>query len=168
MMLEDVYDLYEHDDDRNENKNNLLIPLKIGNDDGRPSLKIKRYIKQFEECPICYDPISHKSNAYLSECGHAFHKSCIYNAYESKQLTKLYSAFRCPMCRSMIGGDVYNFPQKYNCIDVKCINYLDELENFEIMRRYAMPSICIYGHYLGMKLDCNNCELYRQGKLLYY
>lgn len=169
-MLEEVYNLYEH----KSNINNLLIPLKIGNNEGKPRLNIKMYIRPFkEECPICYDKIIRKSDAYLTECGHSFHKACIFKAYEAKQLMKPFSVFRCPCCRQSLGADVEDFGARYNifypqnciCINSKFyINHIDNLENFWMNNDYIMPLICKNKHYLGMNNDCHLCHLFRQGK----
>lgn len=167
-MLEDIYNLYEHEYDNNNNK--LLIPLKIGNNEGMPKLKIKMYIKPFEECPICYEQIIRKSEAYLTECGHSFHKICITKSYEAKQLMKPNSIFRCPCCRSIVGADVENFAERYNvfyhqtCPTRFNVNQLDNLENFWMNNQYLIPLICKNKHYLGMKNNCNICQLHRQGK----
>jgi hypothetical protein len=171
-MLEDIYNLYENECDNDNDK--LLIPLKIGNNEGTPKLNIKMYINPFkEECPICYEKIIRKSDAYLTECGHSFHKICILKSYEAKQLIKPNSMFRCPYCRSSVGPDVENFGERYNIFYTENymtlsnkfkINHLDNLENFWMRNDYIIPLICKNKHYLGMNNNCNICRLHRQGK----
>ena len=48
------------------------------------NLTQKNYIRIGEECPICYDDIVNKKQAFLTECGHAFHYECIQNYYKYK------------------------------------------------------------------------------------
>ena len=43
------------------------------------NLQVKHYIKIGEECPICYDAIHHRNEAFLTDCGHSFHYHCIIN-----------------------------------------------------------------------------------------
>lgn len=65
----------------------------------------KLYIKHCDLCTICYEPITNNTNAYLTECGHPFHKTCItryYNhSYNRKQNGKLFNwRISCPICRN--------------------------------------------------------------------
>ena len=49
---------------------NIHKPVKFIN-------KVKHLIKIVEaDCPICYEPIHHKTNACLTACGHPVNKSC--------------------------------------------------------------------------------------------
>jgi hypothetical protein len=48
-----------------------------------------------EECPICYDEITNKSNKTITECGHCFHSSCL---IKHAILTKT----GCPLCRQQL------------------------------------------------------------------
>lgn len=153
--MEDIYNLYEY---ANVDKTNLILPIKMGNDEMHPRLNTKMYIKPFENCPICYDDIIRKSDAYLSVCGHGFHKKCIFKAYEAKQLGKKCSVFRCPCCRTSLGTDVEEINEKYNLFNDE-MNGLDVLENFWIKKDYTMPLIC-NNHYLGMNKNCPNCKKY--------
>lgn len=48
-----------------------------------------------EECPICYDEITNKSNKTITECGHCFHSSCL---IKHAILTNT----GCPLCRQQL------------------------------------------------------------------
>ena len=58
--------------------NQIVKPITIGNQNVSCSLERKCYITPGKECPICFDKILRKSEAYLTGCGHAFHKKCIF------------------------------------------------------------------------------------------
>lgn len=158
-MLEDVYNLYENNNNNYPLVSYPVLPFKIGNDEGEPKLNIKMYVKPFEKCPICYEQIIKKSDAYLSVCGHAFHKKCIFKAYEVKQLMKPMSNFRCPMCRTSLGTDMEEINERYDLYDD--YNELDNLESFWIKKDFTMPLICKNKHYLGMNSNCVKCQKYR-------
>jgi hypothetical protein len=155
--MEDIYNLYEYS---NINKNNesIILPIKIGNDEMKPKLNIKMYIKPNDICPICYENIIRKSDSYLSICGHGFHKKCIFKAYEAKQLSKKCSVFKCPCCRTSLGTDIEEINERYDLFNDKA-NGLDILESFWIKKDYMMPLIC-NKHYLGMDKNCIKCKKY--------
>lgn len=46
-------------------------------------MRVKCYINPQEDCSICLEKICNKSDAYLTNCGHAFHKSCLFKTYEN-------------------------------------------------------------------------------------
>ena len=48
-----------------------------------------------EECPICYDEITNKSNKTITECGHCFHSSCLIKH-------AIVTNTGCPMCRQQL------------------------------------------------------------------
>ena len=52
-------------------------PFTIGDQDVPCNFERRCYIKPGEECPICFDKIMTKSTAFISNCGHSFHKKCI-------------------------------------------------------------------------------------------
>lgn len=54
------------------------------------------FIPTGTDCAICFEPMMHNKNAYITECGHHFHKSCITSLYNTSFLEK---NFRCPLCR---------------------------------------------------------------------
>lgn len=122
----------------------------------KENLKIKHYIKFGEECPLCYEPIFYKKNAYLTDCGHSFHLSCIHS-YEMANLYSLTGVF-CPMCRSDMGmftgvGEIY-----YNSK-----RGLDKLEDFWNNISYTIPTPC-FNHILGLNNNCQDCINYRKCK----
>ena len=158
--MEDIYNLYEY---TNKNNESIILPIKMGNDEMKPKLNIKMYVRPFDNCPICYENIIRKSDAYLSVCGHGFHKKCIFKAYEAKQLLKPCSVFRCPCCRTSMGTDMEEMNERYDLYNEKT-NGLDILESFWIKKDYTMPLICNH-HYLGMERNCIKCEKYKKCEL---
>jgi hypothetical protein len=156
--VEDVYWLYEH-----KGKNNdefILYPTSIGESDSTCNFKRKTYITPGQECPICIEPIIRKSEAYLTACGHGFHKNCIFKSFSAKIETDCYSSFNCPMCRANT-GDIHIHGKYNDCSNE--FNLLDELENFWMTKDF----MCCYpcnsdDHIKGMKSDCNDCLKYRK------
>lgn len=136
-----------------------LNPIEIGDVEVKCDLKRKCYIKAGDECPICMDPIFNKSNAYLTWCGHSFHKSCIFHYMETKWVTKYASNTHCPMCRKSLGMGLHAMNERY-AIDYLKPNYLDILENFWLTKDYTVAHVCRnrYDHYLGMKKNCKLCR----------
>jgi Ring finger domain len=134
-------------------------PITIGDTNLRCRLNTKCYIKPGEECPICYESINTKTNAFLTSCGHSFHRKCLFKVYENKCKKSVFTNFRCPMCRTVISN--YLFHDKYNI--KKNMNTLDYLENFWITKDYEVPTYCSnkYNHYLGMNNSCKKCKFYR-------
>ncbi len=150
--------------------NQTVIPCTIGDPYVSCKLNIKCYIKPGEICPICYDPIITKSTAYITHCGHHFHKKCLFTYLESKQSS--ISPTKCPMCRRFLGQP--NFSQRYRSsyfnVYHKDDNELDKLEDYWINKEYALPSYCSnrYDHYLLTDINCHVCKAYREkGELLY-
>ena len=121
------------------------------------NLKIKHYIKIGEECPICYDPIFHKNNAYLTECGHSFHKSCLMN-YDYANHLVLKGIIWCPMCRGDMG--LYGDSTEIYC---NSKNDLDKLEDFWNNKQYKTPQACSsYNHFVGFNKNCYECIRFRK------
>lgn len=123
------------------------------------NLKIKHYIKIGELCSICYDNINHKNNAYLTDCGHSFHKTCI-----NKWLIETKMEGNCPICRQDIG---FYEEERYNP-DTK--NLLDKIEDLWLNYDKLYPIYCEYNykyiHIKGFNKYCNDCLKYRKyGKL---
>ena len=136
-----------------------VLPLTIGEQTTKCRFKVKTYIKFGEECPICFDPIKHKSNAYLTGCGHAFHRKCLFNTIQAKWETKPFSTIKCPMCRAALG-----YPEMFEryVYSYERDNFLDRLEDFWLSKEFRMPEFCSTGkHYLGMKNNCHRCLDYR-------
>lgn len=137
-----------------------ILPLTIGEQTVKCRFKVKSYIKFGEECPICFDPIQHKKNAYLTGCGHAFHRKCLFNTFQAKWETKPFSTLKCPMCRAALGCP--DMLERYNCCYYEEQNFLDNLEDFWLCKEYRIPDFCHSGnHYLGMQKDCRRCINYR-------
>lgn len=140
-----------------------VLPITIGNQEDLCRFHVKIYIKFGEECPICYETIKHKKNAYLTGCGHHFHRDCLFKVITTKWETKPFSILKCPMCRTSLGYPdmferyVYSFNKN---------NLLDRLEDFWISKDFILPTFCHSGkHYLGMKNDCKKCINYRNNGL---
>lgn len=181
VSLEDVYWLYErnssyyHDCKKQGtmdkcpeqfdnqcfcNLQQCVVPTKIGNTCLPCNLNRKTYIKPGEECPICFEEILLKNNSYLLDCGHAFHKDCIFNAYKTIILKKFNSSFPCPLCRRNTGCELELLDVKYACPDP---GSLDELENFWLKKEYIIGELCDnkFNHFLGMNKECKKCIQYR-------
>jgi hypothetical protein len=179
--LEDVYWLYERNStyyydcnklgkmDKCENKidNRCLcdeyqdvLPSKIGNTCLPCSLNRKSYIKPGEECTICFEEILTKDNSYILDCGHGFHKMCIFNAYKTKILKNYNASFSCPLCRRHTGCDLELLGIKYASANP---GTLDELENFWLKQDYMIADLCDnkWDHFLGMNKNCKSCIRYR-------
>lgn len=142
--------------------NQIVKPITIGNQDVSCSLERKCYIKPGKECPICFDKILRKSEAYLTCCGHAFHKKCIFKSFKQKIIYKPTSNFNCPMCRTKLGYELYDINLRYK---QELIPNLDDLEQFWLRGEdYMMPEICYNGndHYLGIRKTCKLCLNYRK------
>lgn len=157
------YSLY----DLNEEENNLpILPETIGNQFIKCNFKRKVYIKPGEECSICFEKIMTKRNAYLTACGHSFHKKCLFKTYQVKRQTNPYCSLYCPLCRAKLGLDIKDLAYRYRYI---CTNQLDNLENFWLRNDFMCCDICPNGknHYIGMKKDCDTCKKYQDGELLF-
>ena len=135
-----------------------VLPVTIGEQFIRCKLKVKSYIKFGEDCPICFDPIKHKANAYLTGCGHSFHRKCLFDTIHAKWQVKPFSTLKCPMCRSTLG-----YPEMFEryIYTYNRYNSLDRLEDFWICKEFRMPEFCASGkHYLGMNKKCKRCINY--------
>jgi hypothetical protein len=118
------------------------------------NLKIKHYIKFGEECSICYEPIYSKPNAFLTDCGHCFHKTCI-----SKWLISTSLEAGCPICRQDIG--LFEFSRYAST------KGLDGLEEFELNKDIRLPEYCGgYDdgklHIMGIGKNCPDCIKWRK------
>lgn len=125
----------------------------------KENLKIKHYIKIGEKCPICYEHIFFKKDAFLTDCGHSFHLSCIHS-YEMANMYNDRGIF-CPVCRSDMGmfgesGQIYYNSKKQ----------LDKLEDFWNNITFIRPKLCYISdytdHILGLNNNCYNCIEYRK------
>jgi len=143
-----------------------VLPLTIGNQYVPCSIKRRCYIRPGQECPICLENILRKSEAYISCCGHSYHKHCIFKSMETQWKKKYASNFKCPLCRTNLGTDVEALGVRYTSFR----NSLDNLENFWLSKDLMLAQTCSnnYDHDLGMKKDCYICSRYREkGELLY-
>jgi hypothetical protein len=135
------------------------------------NLNHRHYIKIGEECIICCQPILHKANAVLTECGHYFHNSCVKKYYEMN-FNQIGS---CPLCRQDIGEG----PN----LQIYCNSHkvLDKLEDFWMHFDTLIPKKCydldideenhvhlLSLHNLGMNKNCSKCVNFRQGKYKIY
>jgi hypothetical protein len=155
-MLTTLEDMYVRN--RLINMDSIIIPNNIGMNECDPTLTRKMYIRPFDKCPICYDEIIRKNDAYLTICGHGFHKKCLFKAYEIKQQIKAKSNFKCPCCRTTLGLDIEEINDKY---DVWNGTEMDCLENFWIKKDFIMPHICKNkNHWYGMNKNCVECIQY--------
>ena len=143
-----------------------VLPITIGDQTTPCRFKVKTYIKFNEECPICLEPIQHEKNAYLTNCGHSFHRKCLFDTIQSKWETKPFSSVKCPMCRCCLGyPDMF---ERYSYIITDKNKYLDMLEDFWLSKEFRMPEFCGLGiHYLGMKNNCYRCISYRNNGYIY-
>lgn len=181
---EDVFYLYERNSRyyyncKLENNNNKLKccgdcycfitqdvkPFTIGDQNTCCKLNIKCYIKPGEICPICYEEIITKNSAFITNCGHAYHKMCLFKCIQNKWLSsKQTSVARCPMCRCSLGYPdfIRRYKSSYFSINYKDENQLDKLEDFWISNELTLPCFCCngYDHYLGMKKECIICKTY--------
>lgn len=167
-LLENIFQLYDNNHDTNNKiQQNILYKNTIGDITIPFQLKRKCYISCNEECPICYDAIITKQNAYITPCGHSYHKKCLFNYIQKKREANGFtSVLKCPMCRSRLGyPDIFvryknNF---YDCENGEN-NLLDKLEDFWITKEYRIPDYCFNGqdHYLGMKNTCLECKYYQK------
>lgn len=120
------------------------------------NLKIKHYINIGDTCPICYDEINNKRNAFLTNCGHSFHYDCIINYDYANSFNSQYGV-KCPICRDEMGS-YEDLKDRY----IKSRNGLDILEDFEMNIKKKLPKVCFdifrlkyNNHFFGM--DYYNC-----------
>ena len=151
-----------------------VFPYTIGDQTLPCSMKVRCYIRPGDECPVCLEKIYTQKTAYITGCGHAFHKSCLFNIMKTKWMSTSYAkTVRCPMCRKSLGRP--DMAQRY------CSNYLssnnhrdsnglDKLEDYWLSNDLQMPYFCSdgYDHFLGLGKNCYICDEYREkGDLLF-
>ena len=123
------------------------------------NLQIKHYIKIGEECSICYEGIFTKKNAFLTDCGHSFHYSCI---IKYDYINSFKDAVYCPLCRQDMGGYM-DLKDKY----IESSSFLDKLEDFELNKSFKLPKVCynithytFNDHFFRLKYkSCKYCRL---------
>ena len=134
----------------------------------KTNLNRKNYILVGEECPICYEPILTKKQAFLTDCSHGFHYNCIQTSYNLN-----YEKFaECPICRQDI-GDFENLKQLYYQ-GSSARNKMDKYENFWNNIHTLIPEKCYWTnsnesiiniHNFGMNKNCYNCIRFRKGEI---
>jgi hypothetical protein len=158
---EEVFALYEKNQLFDTKK--IIEPLTIGDPSIPCRFSVKTYIRPGEECAICLDKIQLKKDAYLTGCGHAFHRSCLFKTLESKWREKLFRVLACPLCRCKLG--IPEFLERY-AIQDQDPNHLDIIENFWLTKDFLLPHFCSYTkkkiHYLGMSRCCKQCKEYQE------
>ncbi len=114
--------------------------------------KTKHYLKLGEDCSICFDGIWRRKDAFLTDCGHSFHLSCIIE-YDYKNSFAKLGVF-CPICRNDMG--IYNdLKDRYKSSK----NYLDILEDFELNIKDKLPKICSNHFHRFRYKDCYYCSI---------
>lgn len=133
--------------------------------ESRPEMNQKCYIAFGDTCYICMDPITSKTNAWLTPCGHQFHRKCVITNHVYRQTHGMTLEFSneipCPVCREGLVNccvgiddlDKYHRPK----------NKLDVLENFWLSITFA-PYVSCYkcDKGMGMTINCDACEKYRK------
>jgi hypothetical protein len=127
------------------------------------NLRVKQYIRWGEECPICMDPITTKKNAYLTECGHAYHKTCMshmmHHDYHTDNLNETRRCGLCAVCRQCIDSDCTDFwDYTGSYMWDKTGNGLDLLHHFEENAHVTNLELCDIGtdiHYRWLKQGCD-------------
>ena len=143
---EDVFYLYENKKDKNNENNDCIknvLPFTIGDQDSPCNIKVRCYIRPGEECPICIDKIQRKQDAFITCCGHGYHKSCLFKYLKSKWTSNKYtSVARCPICRSSIGHPEFTqrYHSSYFSYNYSHNNELDKLEDFWLSNEYKLPN----------------------------
>lgn len=119
------------------------------------NMKIKHYIKIGDICPICMDEIWTIRDAFLTECGHGFHVSCMNNYCDKEKPENL----SCPMCRCDI-----EFPDSLLINKYYTTNFIDKLDDLWMNIHLIVPVKCFDtpNHYRGMNRYCKGCKKYRE------
>ena len=128
------------------------------------SLNRRSYICIGESCSICMDSVIHKRNAWITYCGHAYHRTCLVQYYHSymKRVKPYTNCVPCPLCRAEIptcctGIDV----SRYQC---RVKNELDVLENIHVTFDLLFPAACYKcDKWVGMNKHCKICLKFREG-----
>ena len=126
----------------------------------------KYYLKYGEECTICLDKIITKTTAYITECGHKYHKKCVLDYMKIEWMSKNYTGLiSCPMCRKSVSDDHLN-DNYYSSDALRILDYV----SLDIIPQYKLPQFCSnrYDHYLGLNKKCKCCEYFREkGEYIY-
>lgn len=97
------------------------------------------------ECPICMDPIEGIKNCVTTECGHAFHASCLMTSVA-------HNGFGCPYCRTAMA----NVPDED---DESVYESDDEEEEEEMFSDYALLGFRLFqSNIVGDELNPDDVE----------
>ena len=99
------------------------------------NLQIKHYIKIGEECSICYEGIYTRRDAFLTDCGHSYHYSCIIKYDYANSFID--DGVYCPLCRQDMGGYM-DIKDRFSFIG----NNLDRHDEFEFNNKFKLPKVC--------------------------
>ncbi len=118
------------------------------------STEIKHYIIFGQKCCICYEKILTTKTAFINDCGHYFHRKCIFK-YENMCCNQDRNT-PCPLCRKDI--DIFGVFDKYNSSH-KNFNFLDKLENFYDDNKFHYDiSWCRYCKKFNIGQNCTICS----------
>ena len=152
----------------------VVVPQDIGEWWQPVKLEGRSYIPIGAKCPICLSSIIHKRDAWITHCGHSFHRNCLMKSYEiymnNPKIEKYTNVMPCPCCRSDLPTCCcgYNLG-RYHSIYGERRNELDYLENFELLSDMIIPIECYKcskkhkcAKYIGMSNDCKECKEYQE------
>lgn len=101
-----------------------VTPITLGDNEDYNGNQPKRFIKIGISCPVCFEGVYTKTDAFLTPCcSHAFHASCLvafYNHCDNPNLV-----YSCPLCRQCVGEP---HDDKIRYLNSKSL--LDKLEDF--------------------------------------
>ena len=116
------------------------------------------YIKFGHECSICLEPITKTLNAWKTECGHTFHKTCLIRYCD----TALSNNFCCPYCREKLYGFEWWAFLVYDTVSRNCDNYLDQVHHYELYKNMIRQKICgECDNIIGFTKHCFECKDWR-------
>ena len=162
---------FSKDDDSAEclcHHNQIVTPQEIGEWWQPVTLKTRSYIRIGSKCSICLCSIIHKRNAWITYCGHSFHRTCLMQSYEvymkNPNICHYTNVMPCPICRSELPTCCCGYiTDRYHTIYEDKPNYLDKLENFEILKDLSTPIECYKcPKYIGMNNNCDECKDYQK------
>ncbi len=120
-----------------------------------PFPEIRQYIRIGEECPICYEGIFTQTNAFLTLCGHAFHRLCLMQSHQTASLELGRDLFLCPLCREDQPG-IFGEPLRFK----------DKMANYEMYSEFYFANECsdldFDTNLVGMNSKCKSCLKYRE------
>lgn len=90
------------------------------------------------ECPICMEPIENGSNKTVTQCGHAFHSSCIF------QNMAAHNGFGCPYCRTTLAEEIESDDDDDDDDDDDVSEYSDDSELEQEREDYILTSFRMF------------------------